>query len=122
MRWMALLLLVCLLAGCADAAPSRSPATSSGALSSTPLPTIEPPSGPAKTPTDSFKQVTLRGTLRVTSGCVELLTDTVTWTLLGLTGDVRGGERVEVVGLPAPDAETGCSGSPLRVSTATRIG
>jgi len=63
-----------------------------------------------------FKPVTVRGTIRITGSCRELVTDTVTWTLLGPdVHTLAAGAAVEVTGTPNPNLETGCSGSPLRV-------
>ena len=82
------------------------------------LPTLEPPSGPPKQPTDVFKPVTVRGVVRVSGSCRELVTDTVTWTLVGQTAaTLADGTTIELTGLPNPRLETGCTGSPLQVQS-----
>ena len=74
------------------------------------------PSGPPKTPADGFSPITVRGTLHITGTCPLLITDMVTWTLLGpAVAGLADGLWIEVVGLPAPQIETACAGSPLQV-------
>ena len=90
---------------------SRSPG-----LSGTDLPTIKNPAGPPKLPNDVVSPVTVRGVVRIAGSCTLLATDTATWTLVGLPAPgVRDGDRIEVVGLPAPQEETGCAGGALHV-------
>ena len=101
--------------------PSGGNATASPPLSSTVLPTIGP-ARPPKRPTDNIKPITASGKVRVTPGCVDLVTNSVIWTMLG--GPVKGledGDHVQVTGLPGIQIETACSGSPLAVLTAKKI-
>jgi hypothetical protein len=65
-----------------------------------------------------FSPVTVRGIIKITGDCRELVTDTVTWTLLGPDVEtLAAGAAVEVTGTPNPNLETGCSGGPLRVQS-----
>lgn len=136
-----LLLAVALLAGCSaretpsaatapSAAPASAPAPASagappaGATSQEPPigrpPTRLPKTTAAEPPVDDFQQVVAEGRVRVGGGCVELVTDGLTWTLLGpAVGGLRDGQRVRVTGVPDPNRETGCTASPLLVSRAT---
>ncbi|GGM11665.1 hypothetical protein ACFFX1_25855 [Dactylosporangium sucinum] len=134
MRHLGLLLAVSVLTACAaqpadDAAAPSSAAASSPAASPrsvAPEPTISLPSGVPKTkrpdhPTDDFPQVTVEGRIAVDGQCVNLVTDSVTWTLM-LAPDAarpRDGQKMKVVGVPNPNAFTACTGSPLTVQTAT---
>ncbi len=112
----------------APVSPSAGPADPSGAtatapppLSSTVLPTIGP-ARPPKRPTDNIKPIIASGRVRVTPGCVDLVTNSVIWTMLG--GPVKAlkdGDQVQVTGLPGIQIETACSGSPLAVLTAKKI-
>jgi hypothetical protein len=92
-------------------------------LSSTDLPTIGGSGGGApKLPNDLIVPVTVRGVVRVSGQCTLLGTDTGLWTLLGVPAPgVGGGDRVEVVGVPAPQEETGCDGGALHVRTVRRL-
>src|SRR5689334_10844126 len=99
MRGVGLLVLVlALAAGCStggpagpagppgpgDPATSTSTATTPPPLSSTDRPTIGP-SGPPKHPSDNLKPIVASGTVRVSPGCVDLVTDSnVIWTLFGV--------------------------------------
>jgi hypothetical protein len=141
-----LLLAALLLTGCAaksanpsaagpstEASPARtsptvpSPrATSPGGPGSA-EPTISlPPKVPKTTkvepPADAFQQVIAQGRVRVTGSCVELVTDQLTWTLIGPdAARLRDGQQARVTGVPHPDRETTCTGSPLLVSQATPL-
>lgn len=131
-----LLLAVSLLvtaAGCAaktDATggDAAAPASSAAAEPSTsPRPSISLPAGVPKTtkgepPVDDFQQVTAEGRVRVTGTCVELVTGQVTWTLLGpVAAGLHDGQQAKAVGVPDPNRETGCTGSPLLVSKVTPL-
>jgi len=91
-------------------------------LSSTDLPTIDP-TGPPKRPSDNFKPIVTSGTVRISPGCIDLVTNSnVIWTLLGAVAkDLKDGEHVKVTGQPAVQFESSCRGSPLAVLTATKI-
>ncbi|MFD0583609.1 hypothetical protein [Dactylosporangium darangshiense] len=83
-----------------------------------------PPKAPKTTkvepPVDDFQQVKAEGKVRVTGTCTELVTDQLTWTLIGpAAANLRDGQRARVVGVPDPNRETGCPGSPLLVSLAS---
>ncbi|MEV8515043.1 hypothetical protein [Dactylosporangium sp. NPDC051484] len=135
-----LLLAVALLAGCAaktgdsarpvtgprssgpSAAASESAATGP-ARSAEPAISI-PPKAPkttkAEPPIDDFQQVTAQGRVRVTGQCVELVTDGLTWTLIGpQAARVRDGQQARATGVPDPNRETACTGAPLLVSRVT---
>jgi hypothetical protein len=84
------------------------PVYSSGA----PTPRLTTRSGPP------FKAITVQGVVEVVHQCYDLRTDTDLWTLLGIEGmGLRAGERVEVTGVPAPEARGPCTGTPLRVQS-----
>jgi hypothetical protein len=97
--------------------PPQPPSGTATPPPSNPEPPILPPaSGPPKQPTDVFKPVTVSGVVRVSGNCRQLITDLVTWTLLGPSAaTLTDGSTVELTGLPHPGLETGCSGSPLQV-------
>jgi hypothetical protein len=117
--------------GSPAAASPQQPASSSGPPSARPPgdpePTISLPTGLPKTlapepPTDDFQQVVTQGSVRVSGQCVELVTDQLTWTLLGPeAAKLRNGQRAEVTGVPNPNASTPCAGSPLLVGTAVPL-
>jgi len=126
-----LLLAVLFLSGCAakssgtpePAAPAA--ASASAAATTAPEPTISLPAGLPKNtatqpPTDDFQQVVTQGAVRVTGQCVDLVTDRLTWTLIGpAAAGLRDGQRAKVTGVPDPNNSTACTGSPLLVSAAT---
>lgn len=104
--------------GSATGAPSGRPTE----LSRTPLPTLKPPTEPPKSPTDNFKSVTATGVVRLSGGCKQLVTDGITWALIGtVVTEFKDGDRIEVIGLPAPQLDMTCAGSPLRVQSARRV-
>ncbi|WP_433053587.1 hypothetical protein [Dactylosporangium sp. CS-033363] len=132
---MGLLLAVLMLASCADgsdksgqnaaepasppsAATSNAPSTAPSAAEDT----ISIPPGAPKTtkvepPTDDFQQVVATGKIRVAGTCIELITDQLHWVLIGPpVAQLRDGQQVKVTGVPNPNRETGCNGSPLLVS------
>ncbi|WP_433211966.1 hypothetical protein ACQP00_51510 [Dactylosporangium sp. CS-047395] len=116
---MGLLLAVLMLAGCAEqSGQTAEPAASSA----NPQPTISIPNGVPKTtkvepPADAFQQVVATGKISVTGTCVELITEQLRWVLIGPpAAQLRDGQQVKVTGVPNPNRETGCNGSPLLVS------
>ncbi|MFG2038551.1 hypothetical protein [Dactylosporangium sp. NPDC048998] len=139
-----LLLAVVLLTGCAaktgDSGDLARPATvpeASGPSAAPPASAVAtgpariaepaisiPPKAPKTTkvepPIDDFQQVTAQGRVRVTGPCVELVTDGLTWTLIGPeAARVRDGQQARATGVPDPSRETACTGSPLLVSRVT---
>ncbi|MEV6927534.1 hypothetical protein AB0M46_23945 [Dactylosporangium sp. NPDC051485] len=90
-------------------------------------PTISLPPGLPKTtgavpPVDAFQQVTVQGRVRVSGSCVELVTDKVTWTLIGpAAAQLRDGQQAKAVGVPDPNRETACAGGALLVAQATPL-
>ncbi|GAA0744763.1 hypothetical protein Drose_37395 [Dactylosporangium roseum] len=111
----------------AASAPASAGTPAASPRSVRPLPTVSLPSGLPKTtdpepPTDDFPQVTAQGRIRVEGQCVNLVTDSVTWTLLGPdAAKLRDGQQVKVVGVPHPEARTVCTGSPLTPQTVTSV-
>jgi hypothetical protein len=108
-------------ASTAAAAPSTAP-TSKAAPSPEPsisLPGKLPKTTKAEPPVDDFQQVVAQGRVRVAGQCVELVTDQVTWVLIGPeAAKLRDGQQAKVTGVPNPNRETACTGSPLLVSQA----
>jgi len=109
------------------ASPPASPgpaatATTPPPLSRTDLPTLDP-TGPPKDPTDNLKPIVTSGTVRISPGCIDLITNSnVIWTLLGAVAkNLTDGDQVKVTGQPAIQFESSCRGSPLSVLTATKI-
>ncbi|WP_432982018.1 hypothetical protein [Dactylosporangium sp. CA-233914] len=122
-----LLLAVLVLAGCADRSPQPVQAPSSARKSaptagrsaepSISIPPDVPKTTKAEPPVDDFQQVVAEGRVRVSGSCVELVTDRTTWVLLGpAAAQLRDGRQARVTGVPDPNRETGCTGSPLLVS------
>jgi hypothetical protein len=127
------LLAVVLLAlgsGCgsdsSDADASSSDADSSGTsapetttrppLSSIPPPTMAQPPKPPMEPSDQIKPLTVSGTVSRSDGCVDLVTSTVRWTLLGpAAANLEDGAEVEIYGVPLPQVQSACGDSPLDV-------
>ncbi len=72
---------------------------------------------------DNLKPIVTSGTVRVSPGCVDLVTNSnVIWTLLGAVAqNLKDGDQVRVTGQPAVQLESDCRGSPLAVLTATRM-
>jgi hypothetical protein len=110
----------------ATAAPGATPTTAapSPPPSATTLPTM--PTLPKMThtepPIDDFKQVTAQGRLRIAGPCVELVTDQLNWVLIGpAAAGFHDGQQVKVVGVPNPNRETACTGSPLLVSSVVAV-
>lgn len=106
-------------AACADAAPAgqasggASPSSSSDAPLSQNPPPSSLPTGSSRGPTDQLKPLTVRGIVEDgrETGCLELVTSTSRFVLLGEPShDVRAGDRVEVTGMPAPQRRTACDG------------
>jgi hypothetical protein len=141
-RALGLLLAVAVLSGCAARSADRSaaPAAPAPSASATPVPpspsgskaapspggsVITLPSGVPKTtaphePTDDFSVLTTTGQVRIDGACVELVTDKLTWVLIGpAAAGLRAGQRVRVTGLPDPGFESRCNGSPFKVTTVT---
>jgi hypothetical protein len=125
-------LLLAMGAGCggdsgeADDAATGSEAGSSGTptpesttqppLSSIPPPTMSQPPKLPTDPSDQLKPVRVSGRVSLSDGCVDLVTSTVRWTLLGdLAANLEDGAEVEVYGLPSPQLESTCGDSPLAV-------
>ncbi|GAA3449456.1 hypothetical protein [Dactylosporangium matsuzakiense] len=115
-----LLLAVALLTGCAaekpqDEAPATVPPVSPTASTRPPKITSEPP-------IDAFAQVVADGRVRITGTCIELVTATLNWVLLGpAAAQLRDGQQVRATGVPDPNRETGCTGSPLLVSSVAPV-
>jgi hypothetical protein len=128
-----LLLAFLVLAGCAaksgeSAQAPQSPEKSRQSVSPTSpeatisLPPKAPKSTKAEPPVDDFQQVKAQGKVRVTGQCTELVTDQLTWTLIGPAAtSLHDGQQAKVVGVPDPNRETGCTGSPLLVSQVTPL-
>ncbi|MET7418195.1 hypothetical protein [Dactylosporangium sp. NPDC005555] len=138
-RTLGLLLAVSVLAGCA----AKSVDNAAAPAGSAPAPTVAPsapsaskpssdpsvlttlPSGVPKTtaphePTDDFTVVTMTGQVRRDGACVELVTSSMVWVLIGPPAvGLNAGQRVTVTGLPDPGFESRCTGSPLKVTTVT---
>jgi hypothetical protein len=134
-----LLLAVLLLAGCAartgETAQAPASTDESGQIATTAVPGVIPktavpsparsasvlpgvPKARTEPPIDDFKQVTAQGRLRITGQCVELVTDQLNWVLIGpAAAGFHDGQQVKVVGVPDPNRETACTGSPLLVSS-----
>ncbi|WP_433081519.1 hypothetical protein ACQP1P_46305 [Dactylosporangium sp. CA-052675] len=73
--------------------------------------------------TDDFQQVVAKGRIRVSGTCVELVTDQLNWVLIGpAAAQARDGQQVTATGVPDPNRETGCTGSPLLVSSVAPAG
>jgi hypothetical protein len=123
-----LLLAVLVLAGCAPKATEPDQTAASTAPSEKPEPSISIPRGIPKNtktepPVDAFEQVVTKGRIRVTGTCVELLTEQLNWVLIGpAAAQLRDGQQVRVTGVPDPNRETGCTGSPLLVSSVAPAG
>ena len=125
-----LLLAVLVLGGCAeqDQTTEKPGQSGSGTPSVAPsdssisLPPKVPKTTKAEPPVDDFQQVKAQGKVRITGKCTELVTDQIIWTLVGpAAASLRDGQQAKVVGVPDPNRETGCTGSPLLVSQATPI-
>lgn len=120
-----LLLAFLLLAGCAAPIPSPS---SPAPVSRSAEPAISIPSGVPKNtkiepPADAFEQVVTKGKIHISGTCTELITDQLIWVLIGqAAAHVSEGQRVQVTGVPDPNRETLCSGSPLLVSSVAPVG
>ncbi|MFF2370476.1 hypothetical protein [Agromyces sp. NPDC058110] len=120
-----------LLAGCAPS--SRGPAESASAaasetppMSSTDLPTLEPPTAPPTAPTDALPNGTVAGRVSATSdGCLEVTTDEGdVWSLTGAAGaSISIGDTVLAKVEPLPAAGTSCgSGTPARLVSVGLVG
>lgn len=103
-------------------APAGPPTATAPPLSSTDLPTIGP-ARPPKRPSDNLKPIVTSGTVHISPGCIDLVTNNdVIWTLLGAVAkDLKDGDQVRVTGQPAVQFESACRGSPLAVLTATKV-
>ena len=98
------------------APPTTAPPTTGPPLSTVPPPTITQPVPPPTGPSDQYKPITVTGQVVITGDCVDLLTSTVRWTLLGpAVATLQNGAQVEVNGLPAPEVLTPCGDSPMQV-------
>jgi hypothetical protein len=85
-------------------------------LSSVPPPTMAQPVRPPADPSDQFKPVTVTGQVAVSGDCVDLLTTTTRWTLVGpAAATLQHGIQVEITGLPSPQLQTPCGDAPLQV-------
>lgn len=123
-------LLLAVAAGCgsdsSDADSTRAGTGSSGTpapetttrppLSSVPPPTMTSPPKPPTDPSDQIKPVTVSGTVSRSDGCVDLVTSTVRWTLIGAeAANLEDGVEVEIYGAPMPQMQSACGDSPLDV-------
>ena len=85
-------------------------------LSSVPPPTMTSPPKPPTDPSDQIKPVTVSGTVSRSNGCVDLVTSTVRWTLIGAeAANLEDGVEVEIYGAPMPQMQSACGDSPLDV-------
>jgi hypothetical protein len=102
--------------------PAGTAAATPPPLSRTDPPTIGP-ARPPKRPSDNFKPIVTSGTVHISPGCIDLVTNSnVIWTLFGAVAKgLKEGDQVRVTGQPAVQLESSCRGSPLAVLTATRI-
>ena len=109
-----------------DADSTRSDAGSSGTptpetttrppLSSVPPPTMTSPPKPPTNPSDQIKPVTVSGTVSRSGDCVDLVTSTVRWTLIGAAAaDLDEGAEVEIYGAPMSQLQSACGDNPLDV-------
>jgi hypothetical protein len=102
-----------------DAGSSDTPtpaATTRPPLSSVPPPTMTSPPKPPTNPSDQIKPVTVNGTVSRSDGCVDLVTSTVRWTLIGdAAANLEDGVEVEIYGAPMPQIQSACGDSPLDV-------
>lgn len=93
-------------------------------LSRTPPPTQSRPPARPKSPSDQLRPRTVRGTVvrGAEPGCVELVSSSARWVLLGAAAqDLVDGDEVEVVGRPAPQLPTSCDGVPLQVRAVRQL-
>ncbi|MFI5916341.1 hypothetical protein [Dactylosporangium sp. NPDC051541] len=121
-----LLLAVALLAGCGERTEKteKTEKTDQAALvPSNPAPTTPRPLKTlSEPPLDAFQQVVAKGTVRITGTCVEVVTEQLNWVLIGpAAAQLRDGQRVQATGVPDPNRETGCTGSPLLVSSVALV-
>ena len=85
-------------------------------LSSIPPPTMTSPPKPPTVPSDQIKPVTVSGRVSRSDECVDLVTSTVRWTLLGTAAaNLEDGAEVEIYGFPLPQVQSACGDSPLDV-------
>jgi hypothetical protein len=102
-----------------DAGSSGTPtpeATTRPPLSSVPPPTMTSPPKPPTNPSDQIKPVTVSGTVSRSGNCVDLVTSTVRWTLIGaVAADLDEGAEVEIYGAPMPQLQSACGDNPLDV-------
>jgi hypothetical protein len=102
-----------------DTGASETPAaetTTRPPLSSIPPPTMASPPKPPTDPSDQLQPVTAAGTVSRSDGCVDLVTPTMRWTLLGAAAaELQEGADVEVYGYPVPQIQSACGDSPLDV-------
>jgi hypothetical protein len=102
-----------------DAGTSGTPAPEASTrppLSSVPPPTMTSPPKPPTDPSDQIKPLTVKGTVSRSDGCVDLVTSTVRWTLLGTAAaQLEDGAEVEIYGVPMPQLQSTCGDSPFDV-------
>lgn len=103
--------------GQSDAAPTPSPVTTTPRpMSTIPPPTMARPASPPTYPSDQVKPVTVSGRVTRSGECIDLVTSTGRWTLLGdAAANLEDGAEVEVSGLPMAQMETRCGEAPLSV-------
>ena len=74
------------------------------------------PPKPPTDPSDQIKPLTVSGTVSRSDGCVDLVTSTVRWSLLGAAAaELAEGAEVEIYGVPLPQVQSACGDSPLDV-------
>jgi hypothetical protein len=132
MTWLATTATVVLLgvvAGCGSSTGSSGsrrddPSGDASALSATTPPTLGQSASPPSGPSDQIKPRTLRGTVvqGAQPDCLELVSPPSRWVLLGVAArDLQPGDEVEIIGRPAPQLSTSCSGVPLQVRTVRHL-
>ena len=85
-------------------------------MSTIPPPTMTRSASPPTYPSDQVKPITVSGRVSRSGECIDLVTSTTRWTLLGdAAAHLEDGTEVEVSGLPMPQMETRCGDAPLDV-------
>ena len=70
----------------------------------------------ANQPVRPDRPVTVSGTVSRSGDCVDLVTSTARWTLIGAAAaDLDEGAEVEIYGAPMPQLQSACGDNPLDV-------